>query len=172
MKIKNVTEFSELFKFCFSEEFKELEESEQKKIKTEIKKSVDLIDGAVSQLELEIGCELKRVSYNRFGGNKEKVFFVIECLPDEKIKNIIIEYINGNFFTECYFYADEEFVIQMLEYLPEADKVKVFENANVRKTLYFMSKINKIANNWSVGKKKRKYYKDYYNICKKALASE
>ena len=51
-------------------------------------------------------------------------------------------------------------------------KIKVFEEANIKKTLEIMSKFNKIANNWRVSKKKRKYYKDYYNICKKALASE
>ena len=172
MKIKNITEFSELLIFCFSEEFKVLEPSEQKNIKTQIKKSVDQIDGAVHELEIVISSELERICYNRFCGNTEKVFFIIECLPAEKIKNIIVKYVNGNFFKEKGNYADYELVTQMLEYLPEAFKIKVFEEANIKKTLEIMSKFNKIANNWRVSKKKRKYYKDYYNICKKALASE
>lgn len=177
MKINNITEFKEMLEFVFSDYFKDLESLEQKNIKNAVEIASSEIKGAYDIMETLLKDEFN-TNYDRFVGNEEKIFFIFQRLPEENKVKIVREYLQGKIKDNSYKDYEhldipmpilKEILLPMTDCLNEEQKIKVFSKAKTKDLLKIMSEINSEYKSFGRFDKRKKYYKEYYSICQKAL---
>lgn len=172
MKINNITEFEEMLDFVFSNNFKNLETHEQQEISTAVKTAISEIEGASDIMEKLLKVEFKVFGVS-FEGNKNKIFFIFEKLPEDRRVEIVTEYVQGKIEDKLhpnnYVPIFNDILLPMTDCLQYEQKIKVFSKAKTKDLFEIMGRINYDSSFFGKFNKRKKYYKEYYTICQEAL---
>lgn len=168
MEINTTKDLSDVLNFCFSRESQNLKTEDKNEIEKCIKESIAKIKDSNIVLEEIVEKEIaKRDIDDDFCGNSEKICFIIKELPDDNKINVF-KYLFGynHRFTDKSF---KKLLLEMLDSLDDEMKEKALSKADVKILLKLMSEFNAEASIWLISKKRKSYYKKYYEICKNAI---
>lgn len=168
MEINNTEELIDVLNFNFSRESQNLKVEDKDEIEKCLKEAIIKIKGSNRVLKTIAEKEIdQRDIDDDFCGNSKKICFIIKELPDDN-KIDVFKY----FFDKYYSFTDKSFkklLLEMLDSLDDEMKEKALSKADMRILLKLMSEFNAEASIWLISKKRKTYYKKYYENCKKAI---